>query len=369
MKTREEYWYWMLQNIKFNREDRRFMHGVYENRIYKNQTITPKQADLWELLVYKYRRQIQQQNLDPDAVLSAAWQQAPEPPQPDHTTSTVSLAGDQLIVRSPYNKDQVERWRRLRMERNMDDAVWEQPTKQWIIPLTVTNLKTVLDFCHPTFEIDPAIWSMITGVTAGTRAEHWQTQARLVQGRVMVSPATEALLSALPDQLPVTLDTLSRLSRAGVDIHETLIQACGQEHAADLVKLNSERRSALPWNQDSYQAILDYLQQHEHLTVTAETANEPGPYQQLIQEIQQRWPQRLITYGKKSYQVESLTEISDYDFSDIDFSQGIDILINKTCNLIGWGRGFYPALAAKKIIYYIDPEHNRSDYLQESPLL
>ena len=138
----------MLQNIKFARYDRQFITEVYNRRIAKNRAVTPKQAELWEKLVYRYRQQIEQANLDPDAMLAAAWAVIPLPPTADHERAQLTLQDDHLIMRSPYDRAQVDAWADYRRARDLvDDAVWDPDAKEWIIPITTKNLRSTLEFC------------------------------------------------------------------------------------------------------------------------------------------------------------------------------------------------------------------------------
>jgi hypothetical protein len=51
-----------------------------------------------------------------------------------------------------------------------------------------------------------------------------------------------------------------------------------------------------------------------------------------------------------------------YNYQAIDFGS-VDIVINKSRGLVVWDVGSLPAQIARKIIYYIDPQYHREDYL------
>ena len=368
MKSRENYWYWMLQNIKFARYDRQFITEVYTRRIAKNRAVTPKQAELWEKLVYRYRQQILQANLDPDTMLAAAWAIEPMPLSADHQQPLLTLQDSHLIMRSPYDSIQVDAWRDYRRSRDMDDAVWDPDAREWIIPVTAHNLKSTLDFCRtrmPAFEIDPTVDNLLDPVLAVSQAEQWTVQARLVNSGIMINCANQHLMAALPEHLPLTLTTLDTLVRAGVEIHEDLRSYfCGSDDTVVAAMLNSQQATALTWSEQNHQAVLHYIDQHQQDRVIVELINEQDAYHDLCQDIQQRWPDRVTTYYRARSRNPEWEFMDDYryNYQDIDFDS-VDIVINKSRGLVVWDVGSLPAQVAKKIIYYIDPQYHREDYL------
>jgi len=368
MKSRENYWYWMLQNIKFARYDRQFITEVYNRRIAKSRAVTPKQAELWETLIYRYRRQIQEANLDPDTMLAAAWAIEPLPLNADHEKPLLTLQDSHLIMRSPYDRAQVDAWRDYRRSRDMDDAVWDPDAREWIIPVTAHNLKSTLDFCRtrtPAFEIDPTVDNLLDPVLAVSQAEQWTVQARLVNSGIMINCANQHLMAALPEHLPLTLTTLNTLVRAGVEIHEDLRSYfCGSDDTVVAAMLNSQQATALTWSEQNHQAVLHYIDQHQQDRVIVELINEQDAYHDLCQDIQQRWPDRVTTYYRARSRNPEWEFMDDYryNYQDIDFDS-VDIVINKSRGLVVWDVGSLPAQVAKKIIYYIDPQYHREDYL------
>jgi len=369
MKSRENYWYWMLQNIKFARYDRQFITEVYNRRIAKNRAVTPKQAELWEKLVYRYRQQIEQANLDPDAMLAAAWAVMPLPPTADHERSQLSLQDDHLIMRSPYDRAQVDAWADYRRARDLvDDAVWDPDAKEWIIPVTAKNLRSTLEFCRsrtPAYDIDARVNDLLDPVLSASEADQWTVQARLVNGGIMINCANQHVMAAIPEHLPLTLTTLNTLVRAGVEIHEDLRSYfCSNAESVVPAMLNSQQATALTWSEDNHQAILDYIDQHEQHSVAVELINEQDAYHDLCQDIQQRWPNRVSTYYRARSRNPEWEFMDDYQYNyqAIDFDS-VDIVINKSRGLVVWDVGSLPAQIARKIIYYIDPQYHREDYL------
>ena len=358
----------MLQNIKFARYDRQFITEVYTRRIAKNRAVTPKQAELWEKLVYRYRQQIEQANLNPDAMLAAAWAIEPMPLSADHEKSQLTLQHDNLIMRSPYDRTQVDAWRDYRRSRDMDDAVWDPDAREWIIPVTANNLKSTLDFCRtrmPAFEIDPTVDNLLDPVLAVSQAEQWTVQARLVNSGIMINCANQHLLAALPEHLPLTLTTLNTLVRAGVEIHADLrSHFCGSDDTVVAAMLNSQQATALTWSEKNHQAVLHYIDHHQQDRVIVELINEQDAYHDLCQDIQKRWPDRVTTYYRARSRNPEWEFMDDYryNYQDIDFDS-VDIVINKSRGLVVWDVGSLPAQVAKKIIYYIDPQYHREDYL------
>lgn len=367
MKFRENYWSWMYLNLRFARYDRRFIREVYNRRIAKNRAVTPRQAELWETLVYKYRQQILQANIDPDAMLSAPWQILPQALPPGHQRYELIRREHCLIMRSPYNAEQVEAWRNFRASHNISDESWDPDAREWIIPITAGNLKNTLTFCSrpaQPYDIAQEVLDLIDPVLSLSNADQWRVQARLVNNSIMINCANQYLLTALPQDLPLTLSTLNILVRAGVDIHEDLCQHL-QLHTNDaiLTQLNSQQSTALPWSQENHQAIMQYIEQNHSDNIILELIEDGSAYQKLCQEILARWPNRAQVYHRwKSRDPEWEFFTDQFDYENIDFDS-IDIAINKSRSLIAWDVGALPAQVARKNIYYIDPQHDREDYL------
>lgn len=357
----------MYTNLNFARYDRQFIREVYNRRIAKNRAVTPKQAELWETLVYKYRQQIQQANIDPNDILAAAWDIVPRPIPPEHEHHQLILQEDHLIMRSPYDAIQVELWRKFRAAYNISDEVWDPEAREWIIPVTANNLKHTLNFCsrpQRPYVISSEVLNLLDPVLSLTQAEQWMVQARLVNGNIIVNCANPYLLAALPEHLPLTLTTLNTLTRAGVDIHDSL-RACFMQDPNDvtLTMLNSQQSTVLPWSQENHQAIIHYIDQHKQYNVVLELLEDEGAYQTLCREILDRWPDRAKVYQRWKSRDPHWEFFSDqYDYLDIDFDR-VDISINKSRNLVNWDLGALPAQIARKNIYYIDPQHDREDYL------
>lgn len=372
MKYRENYWSWMCQNINFARYDRQFIQRVYNQRIARNRAVTPKQADLWEILVYRYRRQISEANIDPNDILAAPWQMVPQPVPPDHEQYQLALRDNNLIMRSPYNADQVDAWRKFRASRGIYDEVWDPDAREWIIPLTATNLKHTLNFCSrekQPFAISAEVLDLLDPVLANSQADQWTVQARLVNGRIMINCINQHLLQVLPDDMPLTLSTLNTLTRAGIEVHPELLAVFMQDpDNMALVMLSSQQSTALAWSQQNHEAILAYIEQQKQDNIILELHDNDGAYYELCQSILRRWPSRARTYQRMKSRDPNWEFISDqYDYQDIDFDQ-VDIAINKSRNLVVWDPGTLPAQIARKNIYYIDPQHDREDYLDGNNL-
>ena len=78
---------------------------------------------IFSRLVFRYRQQIEQANLDPDAMLASAWAVVPLPP----TNKKLTIDGKEIMALSEKNLDTKE-------ERNFDepyyhDAITIEPSE------------------------------------------------------------------------------------------------------------------------------------------------------------------------------------------------------------------------------------------------
>lgn len=376
MKYREHYWQWMYQNLRFSRYDRKFIHDVYHKKIVGQKPLSPNQAETWEMIVFKYQRQIQEQHLDPDVILAAAWEIAPRPPVPDHDRHELLLRDNILVMRSPYDKSTVDAWREFRARRNLSDVIWDPDTKEWLIPVTAVTLKTMVEYCQSSrskYTIHDSVIDLLDEVLLTTSADQWRVSAKLVNDRIIINCANEPLLAALPGKLDVGLPILETLTQAGIEIDVDLRHRCYKiTKDPEVTLLCCERATVMPWSDENGQAILRYLEQHDSSNVVVEIFGEPDSYTALVNEIMMRWPERVRAYRReRNTRDDGITDLFKplYQFGNVDFG-GIDILINRSRGLImSWDPGTYPAKVAKKIIYYIDPAHDRDDYLDSELLL
>lgn len=350
MKTREDAWYWMAGNIKFSRIDRRFVDSVIRNRIGRLIPASEKQADLWEKLIYKYQRQIRENGIDPDWILSLPWGWAPLPSVPEPTSYKVWVEDTEIRISWPYDNQVLERWKNWRAHR-LPDSYWVREKKYWAHSLDVQGIRGFLGFAqrmnknNVLFHLDDDLGELKKILESWGDPDSWQVRARCVNDSIMISNINDDLLANLPDDLGINSRSIMKLVDMGVQIDPGLRDRALAGQPRPAMDLQCQKVTYLAWNDRTARCLRDFLVEQGWRVVFLISREQK--YSQLMHLLDRRLGDRLITVDRSRID-------SSEQFKEI-FSDDIDLLVSPLHNYYSFGADVIKQ-KARRILNYVDPE-------------
>lgn len=348
MKTRDDAWFWMLAHVKFSRFDVKFMRNLAHQKLENQVPLTVKQAELWELLVYKYQRQIQESGQCPDRLLGLPWSQEPYQPVADHARAKIWIEDQEIKMIYPYSKVMVDAWRDYRSrvrsyEKYQDKFTWNPELKTWSSPLDQVTLKIYTEFArrvqrrqYQDIIFDSELTNIVNEIHSYGTAQHWRPTAELVGTQVMVSNFNEQLSEALPQNLTTGVDTLDKLVISAVEVGASIKQAIGSSYTPNQLDVICQRSSVVYWSAEAAEDLTN-LADRLNWTVLADSCTEQE-FLHLRHVMQQRLGSRF--------------KVLESAMSPVPIE--VDLALTSTYNEY-LGRWYLNTVNPKRIVNYIDP--------------
>ena len=200
IETRNAAHRWLVLHVRYSRYDTNFIDNV--SRLSgEHKALTKKQNELWERLVYKYRKQIKTNGWDADSIVQLNWEL--EPVDFDANYSPLLwIEENEVCCRFPYNQRVVKEIRNV-LEDHSSQWIyeydkrfqWSKERRCWHGQFNPALCKSLVDFAQDNeFEIDASVQQLMDAIPGVDR--EWMPVAEYVDGRVYVSNLTPALAAA-----------------------------------------------------------------------------------------------------------------------------------------------------------------------------
>lgn len=222
-KTLEDVGTFMLVNIRLSRYDLQFVNNL-TNMIGVKNTITTNQDNLFRRVALKYRRQFAQQKFDIDTLLLLPWACNIVESSPQYTNASISIVGDKIIFRSPFNKNFL-----TALKKNpIYSMEWHKDKRQYEIIYGPTTLKMLISLSADHFEVID--YCSITRNIINTLSEYesvkyWKPTLVCNNGYFYVASINEILHETIKD-IPVTNDLVmvADYVQYGIEVSESVIE-------------------------------------------------------------------------------------------------------------------------------------------------
>jgi hypothetical protein len=190
--------------------------------IHDRHRVTSNQAELFDKLISKYAKQLAKTGLVKDELKALPWKAIVVQSTPEYTGATVSLVGDDIILRTPFNKQFIAKFSEYRN----DPFEWVREDKIYRAPCSTYALKILYNILPKYFSIvnynEP--FGTIISQLKSYEGLVWEPTLRSVQGRLILAPATPVIADLISDiDLVLDATTLYKLSQYSIAIDQSTI--------------------------------------------------------------------------------------------------------------------------------------------------
>lgn len=216
LKTAEHIAHFMMNNISLSRFDKKFVESI---QVLKQ--VTTNQVELFYKIIYKYRRQLSKHELDADKLIHLPWTIKVIESSTQYTDGHISIEGNQIIFKCPYNKNFIDAFRK----EDTNTFVWDKERKQYNTEYSTHSLKLVIYTSNKFFKTVNycnVVTDLLDTIKEYKDIKYWQPTLTRINGNLFIVATTEQLDEALGDMLlDTTPATISKLVYYGVHIDES----------------------------------------------------------------------------------------------------------------------------------------------------
>lgn len=221
MNNKEQLLYFFLQGkISLSQYDYKFMANL-QTMIRDKNRVTSNQAELFDKLIGKYKKQLTKSGYDIDALLSLGWKTYLVESTDEFTGAFVSIKDEGLVIRVPFNKTFINSFREVKH----NPYVWDKESKLYIAPFSTTAFKiaaTRLAKYFPSVSFCDESQAILDDISK-LEAEIWNPTLVKVGDNLIVAAASPVLAELISDmELSLDSSTLFKLTQLGVTISPTL---------------------------------------------------------------------------------------------------------------------------------------------------
>jgi len=223
MKNKEQLLYFFLQGkISLSQYDYKFMANL-QTMIQNNARVTSNQAELFDKLISKYKKQLTKNGLVKEELKDLPWKTMVVESTPEYTGASVKLVGDDITIKVPFNKTFIGQFRSA--ENNTYS--WDGTEKLYRANFTTLALKVAYNILPKFFSsvrycdtLEPIINELVK-----YESLVWNPTARKMGDKIVIMASNEVLASLITDKdLEITPKNLFKLTRMGVEIHPEIYE-------------------------------------------------------------------------------------------------------------------------------------------------
>jgi hypothetical protein len=223
MKNKEQLLYFFLSGkISLSQYDYKFMANL-QTMIQNQNRVTSNQADLFDKLISKYKKQLTKHGFDKEELKLLSWKTMLVESTPEYTGAVVSLIDDYIDIRVPFNKIFISEFRNIRN----NDFQWISETKTYRTKFSTNGLNIAATTLHKFFntvrycdELEP-----ILNEIKQYEGLIWNPTLIDCNGRLIVASVNVVLAELLKDiNLSLDSKTVFKLARMGITIDSSLYE-------------------------------------------------------------------------------------------------------------------------------------------------
>lgn len=221
MTNKEQLLYFFLSGkISLSQYDYKFMANL-QTMIQNQNRVTSNQADLFDKLISKYKKQLSKLGFDKEELKTLPWKTMVVESTSEYTGAIVTLDDDVISVRVPFNKSFISEFRNVKS----NPFVWSKDAKKYTASFSTVALKiahTVLPDFFSTVRYDDTLQNILDDLKQYD-ATVWNPTLRKVHDSYIVG-AANPIIAELINDVPLTLDpkTLFKLSLLHVQVDPEL---------------------------------------------------------------------------------------------------------------------------------------------------
>jgi hypothetical protein len=224
MNNKEQLLYFFLNGkVSLSQYDYKFMANL-QTMIQNKSRVTSNQATLFDNLISKYKKQLTKNGFDKDILKSLPWKTEIVESTAEYTGAMVSLYGDDLVIKVPFNKPFISAFRQVKN----NHFEWDKDSKIYRTSFNTVALKianTELGKYFPTVRFDDNLNKLFNDISA-YEAEVYNPTLHVINGNLMIV-AINSVLGELTQHMDLKIDsiTLYKLSMMGINIDPSVYQS------------------------------------------------------------------------------------------------------------------------------------------------
>jgi hypothetical protein len=224
MTNKEQLLYFFLQGkISLSQYDYKFMANL-QTLIQNNSRVTSNQADLFDKLISKYKKQLVRQGLVKEELKELPWKTMIVESTTEYTGAVVLLRDDELNIRVPFNKSFISEFRNVRN----NTFEWSKETKTYSAPFGTSALKvayTTLPKFFSTVRYDDDLQTIIDELKQ-YEGLIWNPTLTKYNGELFVTAINPILAELIKDtELTLEPQIIFNLTCMGITIDSKLYEA------------------------------------------------------------------------------------------------------------------------------------------------
>jgi hypothetical protein len=216
----------LMNAIRLNRYDSKFMKNIWEMYLVKNKPLSTGQNVLYEKILHKYRKQIKKMGINYRDILALSWKESVVSDKILNLKAFFRLTngadGDTMELYFTFNKAKIEEIRKLvhdddatyfniGIDHNFGngqkyDFTWDNKTKIWSGPFNEYLFKRLYEFALKyRIPIASEVTQFVRSMAEFGTASDWTPSVHVSNDRIYVSHITESMLPYLEKLDPADL--------------------------------------------------------------------------------------------------------------------------------------------------------------------
>lgn len=243
----EDIIYYMLMSLKLSYVDRTFLSNLTQ-LIKRNLFVTTNQDRLLRLLIDKYRKQLNKQNIDIDAVLKLSFKHKIVESMP--VMANIVIENDSIYFKAPFKREFLKE---LREQNNtLLMMKWIKDTNRYEMPYTISNLyhiKKIAERYYKNITCCPVTTEIIDKLKPYQGYRYWDPTIVYRYGNFLVYGMNQAFYNATVHlSLEPTCKTLADFSVYSIKVDQSVIDYLSQTNSSEKIKFSASYNTEIDYD-------------------------------------------------------------------------------------------------------------------------
>lgn len=247
---------WMLTNIRLSRYDNQFVNNL-TLYITQHNRVTSNQDTLFKKVSRKYSRQFLHRQINVEDALQLPWSVPIVESLPEYTGASIQLQDNEIIFRSPYNKNFLVELRKAQPY----NLTWIKEKKYYVGPYSPTTLKQLVYLSADHFDVInycDKVKQIIDRLSVYESAKYW-VPTLIYNGNYYIAAINDSLYNAIKEiEISDDLSSIAQLVKYGVAMDDSVIKHLLSIYDTKLVNLATNFHIEIELS--DAKSILYYLQ-------------------------------------------------------------------------------------------------------------
>lgn len=237
--------YMITGHVHLSKKDYGFFNNVVL-QVHSSKQVTSNQNKLFDKLLGKYKRQLSKLNHDVEALVQLEWKLGIVESKKEFLEARISIVGDEIVIKSPFNTQFVQNFRRIQI----NPFVWDPVHKSYKGNVSTYSLNLAHTFVTRYYKdvvYCDKVQSLLNQIQEYSTVKFWKPTLVKLNDRFYIVAMNESLANAISNiELNDDPKTLFHLSLYGICFDSTVINndpvktfACSHDVSYDLDDLDN----------------------------------------------------------------------------------------------------------------------------------